>query len=187
MALLTGSRPALAQPSNESGAREAFLLGRKAFDDGRFEDALAQFRASYALSARPELLLPLAQTYRKLGRFDDAMAACQRFLDSHPDSDREHSTYEFMGQLRAEKAQAAARPAEPAPPLVAPAPSPSPSVVAAPPPREPPPRRHRLALALGIGAAVVVVGVGLGVGLGLGLGGGDHFPAAGLGTVSFAH
>jgi tetratricopeptide (TPR) repeat protein len=199
LALLALSGPLRAQSSNESRAHDAFVLGQAAFNEARYDDALAQFQSAFALSGRAELLVTLAQTYRKLGRFDDALASCERFLGTKPPPARERSTYEFMGQLRAERASAnsavAPRPndARPtAPPSTTTAgatPAASGTLIAGASPAagSTPDRRHKLLIGLAVAAGVVVLAVGLGVGLGVGLSHSDQFPSSGLGTVGFSH
>ncbi len=190
--LLAVAAPARAQTASETKAHDAFVLGQAAFNEARYDDALTQFQAAYDLSKRPELLLTLAKTYRKLGRYDDALAACDRYLTTNPAQPQQRSTYEFMGQLHAEKTRvesvvnaAATAPATAAAAPAAPATNP---LVSAPPPSAADAARHRQRVVIiAVAAGVVVLAVGLGVGLGVGLSHSDHFPSSGLGTVRFGH
>jgi thioredoxin-like negative regulator of GroEL len=52
-----------------------FSDGTKAFQEGRFEDALAQLKASYELSKSPNALLMMARTLAKLGKRTEAAEA----------------------------------------------------------------------------------------------------------------
>src|ERR1700742_4582195 len=83
-ALLALGAPVCAQSTSEVRAHGAFVLGQPAFKEARYDEALTQFQTAFTLSGRPELLITLAQTYRKLLRFDEALAACERFLATNP-------------------------------------------------------------------------------------------------------
>jgi tetratricopeptide (TPR) repeat protein len=94
--LLFTSREVLGQasphtppPSAEDSqrARAYFEAGRALYSLGRYEDALPAFTAGYQLVHRPEFLINLGQTYRRLGRLDEAKAMFTRFLAEAPASD----------------------------------------------------------------------------------------------------
>jgi tetratricopeptide (TPR) repeat protein len=193
--LLAVASPAGAQSASETKAHDAFVLGQAAFNEGRYDDALTQFQAAYDLSKRPELLLTLAKTYRKLGRYDDALAACDRYLATNPAQPQQRSTYEFMGQLHAEKTRVESI-VNPKNPVTATGTAPATTdatatttnaLVTAPPPRDDDAGRRKRIIYIAAAAGVVVLAVGLGVGLGVGLSHSDRFPSSGLGTVGFSH
>jgi tetratricopeptide (TPR) repeat protein len=181
-----GDRPRPAEPPSEymiERAHQAFLVGQAAFNGGRYEEALAHFRESYRLSARPELLLTLAQTTRKLGHFDEAIAFIDRYLASDPPRAMLRPTYEFLGQLRAERKAAQAR--------AAPATQPTGALVATPRATAPAPapadkRRRSLVIGLAVGGAVLLVAAGVTLGVVLGTTPSNRYPDTGLGTVGFA-
>jgi tetratricopeptide (TPR) repeat protein len=176
--LLVGAGVAWAQ-GDESPAHQAFRTGQAAFNAGRYDDALAQFRESYRLSSKPEVLLTLAQTTRKLGQYDEAITYVEKYLASDPPPAMQRPTYEFLGQLKAEqkqaRASAAAAGAAHATPL-----TPTP-------PASAPVDKHKRALAigLGVGGAVVLVAVGVTLGVVLGTSSSDKYPQSALGTVRF--
>jgi hypothetical protein len=170
-------------------ARSHFQLAETAYREGRYAEALRQFRAGYDLSPRPQFLLNIAQTYRKLGRFDEAIANCQRFLTLAPDSPLAASTRELMARLEVERAAAAEqvsveppRTNEAVPPPAMPTPQQTrPQPVAA---ENPPPRPRSRAWVWGVtigGVAVAAIAVGLGVGLTRG----TMDPSASGGTLDF--
>ncbi len=69
-------------------ARAAFEQGRRAYDAGEFERALALFLKSYDLASpaqRIYLALNLAQTYDRLDRDREALRYYERYLEFAPD------------------------------------------------------------------------------------------------------
>ena len=182
-------------PSHIEDARRHFLAGRRAYLDGRYRDALKEFQVGYGISPRPEFLLNFAQTYRKLGRYDDAIHQCDRFLAAEPSSlQLLEEARALLRDLRREREHAPPQPPEPpsplpvpppavVPPLVAPPAVAQPAIVAAPPPRRTP-RRHAWVW-ITAGSAVLVTAAGavvLGVTLAPRQG---SLPSSALGTVSF--
>src|SRR5262245_33608706 len=85
-------------------ARSHFLAGQQAYRDGKFVLALQEFQAGYALSPRPEFVLNFAQTYRRLGRLDEAVSECERFIAVAPDSPLANEAQSLLRTLRREKA-----------------------------------------------------------------------------------
>jgi tetratricopeptide (TPR) repeat protein len=166
-------------------ARAHFQAGQRAYGEARFDEALREFEAGYALSPRPEFLLNFAQTDRKLGRTDEAIEQCQRFLAAAPDSPLAPEARHLLQALREERAAAPpARAAEkdvrapaiaPAAPAIAPAAVPV--VVSPAPARSAAPRRTWIWITAG---AVAVVAIGLGVGLGVGLSPTNTYPHTAL-------
>jgi hypothetical protein len=83
------NRPgAPAKPGEDKQAKEAkdaFKAGKKAFESGKFAEALEQFKKADALvpGAAPRFML--GQTYEKLGKPAEAVAAYQSFIDLKPD------------------------------------------------------------------------------------------------------
>ncbi len=116
LALSLASTPALAQEaapsataegetepprvSRDDEAREAFLVGRDAYENGDFELALAQFQTSYAASGRPEILYNIATALDRLGRFEEALEYFGRYIEALPDADNHEFVRARMGVLR---------------------------------------------------------------------------------------
>jgi hypothetical protein len=71
---------ALAAPSSEAQARERFMAGAELFDAERFDAAAAEFERSFELRSVPVVLFNLAQCYRRLVRYDEAIDAFRRYL-----------------------------------------------------------------------------------------------------------
>lgn len=72
-------------------AKRLFTQGNKAFDDGRYADALAAYRASYELVERPSTQFNIAVCRDRIGELEGAYVDYERFLDLATDSkaDRE--------------------------------------------------------------------------------------------------
>ena len=85
-------------------AHNYFLQGEALYRDGKWAEALADFRAGYALDPRPEFLINIAQTERRLGQRDEALASCERFLARATDSALVRQVKQMMKELRAERA-----------------------------------------------------------------------------------
>jgi tetratricopeptide (TPR) repeat protein len=100
--------PAHAQADAASAAHSHFAAGEAHYREGKWSDALADFRAGYALDPRPEFLINIAQTERRLGQLDDALASCERFLARAPDSPLVGQVKQLMKELRTERAAARA-------------------------------------------------------------------------------
>jgi hypothetical protein len=127
---LTASTVHAAEPSDDSLIPESqahFEAGLKAYRAGRYREALAEFKAGYALSPRPAFLLNFAQTYRKLGRFQEAIAQCRRFLAAVPEGKLALEARTLLEQLRREDLHGGSEPEM----EVSPSPTPSPPAVAA--------------------------------------------------------
>jgi tetratricopeptide (TPR) repeat protein len=145
-------------------ARIHFDAGRKAYEAGHFEDAVMEFERGYQLAPRPLFLLNLAHLYLRLGRYEDVIATCEKYLASHPNDRLTREATELLTVAKAKKAQAATAPPppveepKPQPPTPAPAPGDGTAVAPAPAPRHGP-GRPKLAYT-GV-AALVVGGVAL--------------------------
>lgn len=65
-------------------ARERFRIGRGYYDQGRFPEAAAEFRAAYELSNRAQLLFNVYVAYREAGDLGQAVWALESFLERVP-------------------------------------------------------------------------------------------------------
>src|SRR4051812_7999069 len=68
-------------------AREHYAAGRAAYDGGQYDEALRRFEAGYALAPRPQFLINLGQTYRKLGKPRLARYMFQKFMAASAEDD----------------------------------------------------------------------------------------------------
>jgi hypothetical protein len=78
----SATAPASAQPVDESQlfAQQHYERGRELYREGRFEDALASFRASYELVPSPNSYLYVARSLRGLERLAEAVEAYERVV-----------------------------------------------------------------------------------------------------------
>jgi tetratricopeptide (TPR) repeat protein len=151
-----------------AAARSHYELGRALFKESKFEDALKEFEAGYALVPQPRFLLNMGQSYRSLKQPHHAVEMFEKFLTLVPPNDPDRAQVEeLLTVVRDEAARAPApRPSLPQPapaPAPAPEPAPSASLTTSPPVRSFA-RRHWWIFPV-VGVAVVGLAVGLGVGL----------------------
>ncbi len=67
-------------------ARLLFLAAERAFDNGRYPDALASFERSYLLAEDPQILYNIGVTLDRLRRDDEALEAFQMYLRLRPET-----------------------------------------------------------------------------------------------------
>jgi tetratricopeptide (TPR) repeat protein len=70
----------VARADKIADAKQHYLNGAKAYEEGDFQRAIDEYRASYDLSRRPLLLYDLGQAYRKLGNNELSLHSYQQFL-----------------------------------------------------------------------------------------------------------
>lgn len=126
-------------------ARGLFQAGSVAYEQGRFENALAYFRQAYALSGRAVLLYNIAMAAERLRRDDEALEAFRAYLEATPDAPQRASIEARIAVIE----QAHAAPA-------------SLDTASAPPPSEP-----DVAGPLGLMVGGGIAGVGFAIVLGL--------------------
>ena len=131
--------PAARAADNTEEARAKFQEAEKAFNLGRFNDALAAYQAAYEAKPLPAFLFNIAQCYRNLGNYERARFFYRRYLALEPHSpDRrrvENLAVEMTRLMEKQRAAAAATTA--APPPAPPVPPPAAAPPAAPAPAQP--------------------------------------------------
>jgi tetratricopeptide (TPR) repeat protein len=154
-------------------AQQHYRRGEAAFNAQRFEDAIKEWEAGYALVPRPLFVLNLGHAERRRGELRKALALYRRFLVVDPETklraEVEQVIQEIEVALAAEAAAQAAPAAPVSPPPLAPPAAPPPAAapneaLSAPAAPAPPDERARPGrLWLWAAAGVVVAGVALGV------------------------
>jgi tetratricopeptide (TPR) repeat protein len=171
-AIALGPSVARAQPdAGGSAAVDQHLArGLELYGDGAYEAALLEFRAGFALEARPELLFALAQAERKSGDCASALVYYRRFLGTEPPAEQAAAAQlqldrcqEALGSAPETEGRVAApvdrREAAPPPVIVTPEPA---AAIGGEAPRRDAWYRDRLGVGLlAGGAAGTLVGLGL--------------------------
>ena len=175
-----------AEPSREATAAQN--EGVRAFDQGRYGEAIEQFQRAYGISAQPPLLLAIAKAAFRLGERDRAKACLFDFLRDDPKSLSASEAFELLTRIEKESAGAKAKEVKCLRPVVkaevprpAPTPSPQPEARPWPPPATRPPapqaavaaqpqpqpqvRSHGPWSYAAVGGAVAAAGVGTYFGL----------------------
>lgn len=89
-----------AQPSREATAAQN--EGVRAYDAGRYQEALDRFQLSYTLSPQPALLLAIARSAYKLRDTDRAKACLFDFLRDDPKSLSASEAFELLTKIEKE-------------------------------------------------------------------------------------
>ena len=108
--LLLADAHAVPAPRRRQKAAAHFDAADRAFRARRFDEALTRLQAGYALEPRPEFLIAFAQTYRELGRLDDAVEQCERYRAVAPRGPLDESVRALERDLRRERARRATAP-----------------------------------------------------------------------------
>ncbi len=158
-----GTGPNLHDPMVE--ARRAYDLGRKLYDEAKYEEALGSFLDAQRLYASPDHHFNIARCYEALGRYPLAVEYYRAYLRSNP-SDRANIE-NTITRIEA----IIARSNEPAPEPTPVAPEPATQPEPTPPTDGQDDRGAYPGRGLVIGGAVLAaVGAGLGIGAGVGAG-----------------
>lgn len=75
--------------ANDVRARELFHKGDIAYAEGRYEEALRAFQEAYNLSERAQLLFNISNSLERLGRYQEAIDALEKYLASGKAKDRD--------------------------------------------------------------------------------------------------
>jgi hypothetical protein len=69
------------------GAREKFMQGQRAYQQGDYERAIEAWRGAYELDARPLILYNLSQAYERYGKLPEAVEALERYVATADSAD----------------------------------------------------------------------------------------------------
>lgn len=154
-------------PPDES-ARPMFEMGRRAYEDGRYAEALDAFQRVFVLTGHPAMLINIANSHARLGEPRRAGASLEQYLALVPDApDRlmiEDRISALYGQADTAPLVEAATPA-PHPSAAPPTAASAPSLPAS---RAPASESHGLFMGrtytwLALGTSIVLAGVGTAV------------------------
>ena len=99
---------ALAQAAyadNKQAAKEAYTEGKRQYDVGDYESALAAFKKAYLNYEEPVFLFNIAQCYRALGDRPSAVRTYRAFLRNWPKAPNREQVERIIAQLDAAIAQ----------------------------------------------------------------------------------
>ena len=89
MLLVLMTVSSLAHAADSKEAQVLFENGARAYQEGRYEDAVDLFLKAYTIDPQPELLYNVAQAYERLGDVRNALRSYRDYLRQHPnDQDR---------------------------------------------------------------------------------------------------
>jgi tetratricopeptide (TPR) repeat protein len=126
LAVLLALAPSLgahaAQPAKEPAGPSPLALahyeeGSKAYDEGRYAEALDSFTAAYDLSPLPGLLFNIGQCHRQLKQHEKSVEYFERYLKEETDPQNRPEVEEMLAEERAAVASAKPASAEPAAPV----------------------------------------------------------------------
>jgi tetratricopeptide (TPR) repeat protein len=103
----------------EANARRLYGAGSAAYDEHRYEDALAYFEEAYAITPRPLLLYNIGLAAEHAGNRARAIEALEQYLAAQPDAENRVEVESRLSVLRRGESTTEAAPT---PPSVAPPP-----------------------------------------------------------------
>jgi tetratricopeptide (TPR) repeat protein len=119
-----------AEARQEKLARAHFDRAEKAFNLGRFDEALTEYQSAYEALPLPAFVFNIAQCHRNLGNGDKAVFFYQRFLSLQPDAPNRSVVEELIAEQNKHlQERKAAEAATFAPPELAAEPPPAPAPV----------------------------------------------------------
>lgn len=101
VAMTLAAAPASAQQSDQDRARAHFQTGTSYYDQGRYQDAAAQFREAFQLSGRSHILLNVSRCLELAADFGPAAAALEEYLAAEPNAPDRRTLEVRIAQLRA--------------------------------------------------------------------------------------
>jgi tetratricopeptide (TPR) repeat protein len=154
-----------ASAEDQEKAQVHFQRAKDLYQSGSYREAIAELEAARALDPRAkELVFNLGIVHEKLGQFDDAIAAFQKYLEMEGVTAQERAKAEsVITRIEGAKREIAAGesqgpPPAPPPPVAEPAP---------PPDRGAAPARGRIDAATIAAGSVAIVGLGVGTAFGI--------------------
>jgi len=100
VAVVTATATAAAAPDERAAAREHYSKGTKAFDLGRYDEAIHEYVIVYELMNDPALLYNLAQAHRLAGHAREALRFFRVYLSKVPDAENRDSVESKIAELQ---------------------------------------------------------------------------------------
>lgn len=129
IALVAFPLAVFAGPKQKQEAQKHIDAATEAHGQGKYDVALAELQAAYALDAQPDLLYAIGQVHVKLGQCEEAIASYEKFLAANPPEEPTAAANEAIASCRKQLAEAQQSPPpdpepQPQPPPAAPPPAP---------------------------------------------------------------
>jgi tetratricopeptide (TPR) repeat protein len=80
-----------------------FDAGRASFDDGKYDEAIAQWEQGYAKRPSAVFLYNIGQAHRAAGRKEEARAALEKYLTEAPDTPHRATVEKMLKELAPRK------------------------------------------------------------------------------------
>ena len=96
-------RPAFADDPSTRSAKRHFESGEKLFALGKFDQALDEYQKAFDAKQIPDFLYNIAQCYRNLGDYDQAIFSFKKFLKLEPDAPNRELVEHTIEQLQDKK------------------------------------------------------------------------------------
>ncbi len=91
-------------------ARELYMQGDELYTQGKYEQAIVSFEASYRLSRRPLILIALANAHERLAHYRQALDALRLYLPNAPAAEKRNIRERIRTlERRVERAERAGR------------------------------------------------------------------------------
>lgn len=106
------------EPAVQARADALFVNGQASYRDGKYQEAISQFKQAYILVADPVYLFNIAQSYRKVGDCVAAYDNYSRYLEVAPNAENRDKVRQWLTELepcvaqRHEEQEQAARKAQ---------------------------------------------------------------------------
>lgn len=113
-----GGTTATPPPPPPPGWQAIYQAGSAAYDAGRLDEALADFRAAFDRGGPSSLLYDIALTLDRLQRTEEAVAAYHRYLDAEPEASNRDVVEARLTELERPRSSLASRVGPPPAPIL---------------------------------------------------------------------
>ncbi len=80
---------AVEPPSDQAKAHEHYAAGKRLYDEGKFDEALKEFKAAFEIKAHPTVLKSIAECQFQAGDLSAALDTFQQYVDNPESSDKD--------------------------------------------------------------------------------------------------
>lgn len=87
-------------PGDSDAGWPHWQRARTAYVAGNYQDSIQELEAAYRVYQHPSIQFNLGQSHRRLGHYQDALTAYNRYLETCPESERTNAVYVFIGECQ---------------------------------------------------------------------------------------